>query len=194
LLWRDRAGLLMLVIPPLVALVHFILSPGGADSNRLPVVFDLFVFLVVLTAAMLVQNEIFKERAVYEREQRTTPLLFPYILSKIWLVGLLAIYQGLVWTVIHSLGQIGSATGSQDLLASGITLSLVAFFGGVLGLMVSALSKRTMTSVSWVLLLTVPLLLFFNPSNSWLSLIIVSLFLIILLLMIQNRVGSVSTS
>src|ERR1700752_535755 len=81
LLWRDRAGLLMLVIPPLVALVHFILSPGGADSNRLPVVFDLFVFLVVLKAAMLVQNEIFKERAVYEREQRTPPLLFPYILS-----------------------------------------------------------------------------------------------------------------
>jgi hypothetical protein len=194
LLWRDKMALLMLVIPPLVSLVHFLLSPRSADSS-LTVVFNLFVFLVVLTAAMLVQNEIFKERAVYQREQQTTPMLFPYIVSKLWLVGLLAIYQGFVWTIIHSFGQIGSAAGSQGLLSSVITLSLVAFFGGVLGLMVSALSKRTITSVSWVLLLTVPLLLFFfNPLNSWLSLVIISLFMIILLLVIQNRVGSVRTS
>ncbi|HKY52714.1 MAG TPA: ATP-binding cassette domain-containing protein [Anaerolineales bacterium] len=195
LLWRDKAVHLMLVIPLLVALVHFILSPTGADSNSQPVVFDLFVFLVVLTAAMLVQNEIFKEKDVYRREQRTSSLLLPYILSKIWLVGLLAIYQGLVWTIIRSIGQIGSVAGSQALLSSGITLSLVAFIGGVLGLIVSALSRRTMTSISWVLLLTVPLLLFvINPLNHWLSLVIMSLFLILLLVGIQQRTASVRTS
>lgn len=195
LLWRDKMALLMLVIPPIVALGHFILSPTGANQNRPPAVFDLFVFLVILTAAMLVQNEIFKERAVYQREQRTTPMLLPYILSKLWLVGLLAIYQGFVWTIIHSFGQIGSAAGSQDLLSSGITLSLVAFFGGVLGLMVSALSKRKMTSISWVLLLTVPLLLFiFNPLNNWARLVLLSLLLIVLLMGIQNRAGNVRTS
>ena len=191
LLWREKVALLMLAVPPLVAFVHFLFSPRRADSS-LPVVFDLFIFLVTLTAAMLVQNEIFKEKAVYQREQRTTPILFPYLVSKLWLVGLLAIYQGFVWTVIHSFG---SAAGSQGLLPSGITLSLVAFFGGVLGLTVSALSKRTMTSISWVLLLTVPLLLFFfNPLNNWLSLVIISLFMIILLLVIQHRAGSVRTS
>jgi hypothetical protein len=121
--------------------------------------------------------------------------LFSYIVSKLWLVGLLAIYQGFVWAIIQSFGRIGGAAGSQGLLSSGITLSLVAFFGGVLGLMVSALSKRTMTSVSWVLLLTVPLLLFiFNPLNSWLSLVIVSLCLIVLLLVIQYRAGSVNAA
>ena len=191
LLWREKAGLLMLAVPPLVAFVHFLLSPRRADLS-LPVVFDLFVFLVTLTAAMLVQNEIFKDRAVYQHEQRTNPILFPYLVSKLWLVGLLAIYQGFVWTVIHSFG---SAAGSQGLLTSGITLSLVAFFGGVLGLMVSALSKRTMTSISWVLLLTVPLLLFFfNPLNNWVSLVIVSVCLIVLLVGIQQRAGSVRTS
>ena len=194
LLWRERSGLLMLVIPSLVALVHFLLSPRSADSSQ-PVIFDTFVFLIVLTAAMLVQNEIFKERAVYQREQQATPMLFSYIVSKLLLVGLLAIYQGFVWAIIQSFGRIGSAAGSQGLLSSGITLSLVAFFGGVLGLMVSALSKRIMTSTTWVLLLTVPLLLFiFNPLNIWLSLIIVSLFLIILLLVIQHRAGSVNAS
>src|SRR5687767_10232876 len=194
LLWREKAGILMLTVPPLVAFVHFLLSPRRADSS-LSVVFDLFVFLVVLTAAMLVQNEIFKEKEVYRREQRTSSLLLPYILSKIWLVGLLAIYQGLVWTIIHSIGQIGSVAGSQALLSSGITLSLVAFIGGVLGLIVSALSRRTITSISWVLLLTVPLLLFIsNPLNHWLRLGIMSLFLILLLVGIQQRTANVRTS
>ena len=112
LLWRDKTAFLMLAIPPLVALVHFVLSsntqlnPVVGDPSRPPIVLGLFVFLVILTAALLVQNEIFKERAVYQREHRTSSLLFPYILSKVWLVGILAIYQGLVWTIIHSFGEI----------------------------------------------------------------------------------------
>ncbi len=100
LLWRDKTAFLMLAIPPLIALVSFVLSfTTMLDPNRPPIVFGLLVFLVLLTAALLVQNEIFKERAVYQREHRTSSLLFPYILSKIWLVGILAIYQGLVWTI-----------------------------------------------------------------------------------------------
>ena len=103
----------MLAIPPLVALVHFVLSSNtqldpSSGPSRPPIVLGLFVFLVILTAALLVQNEIFKERAVYQREQRTSSLLFPYILSKVWLVGILAIYQGLVWTIIHSFGETGT--------------------------------------------------------------------------------------
>ena len=200
LLWRDKTALLMLAIPPLVALVHFVLSsttqsnPGVGGPNRPPIVFGLLVFLVILTAALLVQNEIFKERAVYQREQRTSPLLFPYILSKVWLVGILAIYQGLVWTIIHSFGEIGSAGGFQALLPSVITLFLVAFAGGILGLIVSALSRTAMTATAWVLLLTIPQLLFiFNPLSHWSKLAIVSLFLIVLLVGIQHGAASVRT-
>jgi ABC transport system ATP-binding/permease protein len=193
-LWRDKAGLLMLAIPPLVAFVYFILSSSREDPNPASIVNDLFIFLVVLTSAMLVQNEIFKERAIYSREQRTSSLLFPYILSKVWLVGLLAIYQGLIWTIIQSFGAIGSAGGPQSLLSSGITLALIAFVGGILGLMVSGLSRRTMTSISWVLLLTVPQLLFIaNPLSNWPILIVLSLLLIALLVAIQRRAGSIGT-
>ncbi len=67
LLWRDKTGLLMLAIPPLIAFIHFLLSPARVDVTSPPIAFDLFVFLVVLTSALLVQNEIFKERAVYRR-------------------------------------------------------------------------------------------------------------------------------
>ena len=201
LLWRDKTAFIMLAVPPLIALVHFVLSattqlnPVG-DPARPPIAFGLFLFLVILTAALLVQNEIFKERAVYLREHRTSSLLFPYILSKIWLVGLLAIYQGLVWMIIHSFVELGSGliTGLQALLPSAITLFLVALVGGILGLIVSALSRTTMTTTGWVLLLTIPQLLFiFNPLSHWSKLAIISLFLIVLLVGIQHGAASVRT-
>jgi hypothetical protein len=197
LLWRDRSGVLILALPPLVALVHFFLSSATQlDPGRPPVAPSLLVYLVILTAAFLVQNEIFKERAVYQRENRNSSLLFPYILSKVWLVGILAIYQGLVWTVIHSLGEIGTglAGGLQALLPTGIILILVSFVGGILGLIVSALFRTEVTTTGWVLLLTVPLLLFIlNPLSHWSILVIISMVLIVLLMGIQRRTASVRT-
>ena len=200
LLWRDGMGLRMLVIPALVALVTFVFSSTTAlgtllaDPDRPTVVSGLFVFLVLLTAALLVQNEIFKERVVYQRESRTNPMLFPYILSKVWLVGLLAIYQGLVWAIIHFFTKTGTAGGLPGLLPYGITLFLIAFIGGILGLVVSALSRTATTTSGWALLLTVPqLLLLLSPLNYWSTLAMMSLCLIVILVGIQHIVGRVRT-
>ena len=192
LLWRDKTIFPMLGIPPLVALIYFVLSSAQGTAARLPLVFDLFVFLLILTSALLVQNEIFKEKAVYHREQRTSSMLFPYIVSKVWLVTVLAVYQALVWTIINFFSQLGSLGGFPALLPPAITLFLVAFVGGLLGLIVSALSKTAMTTAGWILLLTVPQLLFIaNPLSNWSILVVLGLLLIALLAAIQNRAGSV---
>ena len=200
LLWRERTGSMMLAIPVLVALVTFVLSSITTvgtllgDPNRPAVVAGLFVFLVLLTAALLVQNEIFKERAVYQRESRTSPMLLPYILSKVWLVGILAIYQGLVWTILRFFAETERAGGLQSLLPYGITLFLIAFIGGILGLMVSALSGTAMTTGSWVLLLTIPqFLLLLSPINYWPKLAMMSLFLILVLVGIKHIAGAIRT-
>ncbi len=159
LLWRDKTLFFMFAFPPLVALVDFVLSSTTRLSpERVPIIFGLLVFLVLLSSALLVQNEIFKERAIYQRESRTSSLAFPYILSKVCLVGILAIYQGLVWTIIH-FAAIGMTGGLQVLRAYGITFFLVAFIGGILGLLASAVSRSAMMTPSWVLLFTLPQLL-----------------------------------
>lgn len=161
LLWRGKTWLLMLASPLMVALVDFALSspamsdPQLGDPYRPPIVFGMLVFLDLLVSALLFQNEIFKERAIYQRESRTTLLSFPYILSKVWLVGILAIYQGLIWSLIHYTA-IGMSGDLQALAAYGITFTLVAFIGGILGLMVSTLSRMSMMTTVWVLILTVP--------------------------------------
>jgi ABC-type multidrug transport system ATPase subunit len=159
--WRGRTWLFMLAVPPLVALVDFVLSsptmldPQLGDPNRPPVVFGVLVFLDLLISALLFQNEIFRERAVYQREHRTTPSTFPYILSKVWLVGIFAIYQGLVWTIVH-FAAAGMSGGLLVLTENGITFILVAFIGGIFGLLASTVSRTAVMITTWVLLLTVP--------------------------------------
>jgi hypothetical protein len=85
-------------------------------------------------------------------------LPLPYILSKVWLAGWLALYQGLVWAAIHFIAT-GMAGGVQTFSLYGITFFLLAFVGGLLGLLVSALSRSATTITGWLLLLTVPQLL-----------------------------------
>jgi|GEM_PF-962666 len=159
LLWRDKTLFLMLAIPPLIALVNALLfSTAIVDPAYQPMIFGFHVFLVLLTSGLLFQNEIFKERAVYQRENRTSSLAFPYILSKVWLVGILALYQGLVWAIIH-FAAIGLTGGLQVLSSYAITFLLVALIGGMLGLLASTVSRSAMTTTSWVLLFTIPQLL-----------------------------------
>jgi ABC transport system ATP-binding/permease protein len=161
LLWREKTWLLMFAFPWVVALIDFVMSspsmsdPQLGDPNRPPIVLGLLVFLDLLASALLFQNEIFKERGGYQREHRTTLLAFPYILSKVWLVGILGIYQGLVWTLIH-FAAIGMSGGLHTLLTYGITFAVVAFIGGILGLIASVLSRKPMMTTAWVLILTIP--------------------------------------
>lgn len=165
LLRRGKTMYSMLAIPLLVALVDLVLSSTiRPDAQRAPIIFGVLGFLVLLTSALLVQNEISKERIVYQYENRSRTLLFPYILSKVWLVGYLAVYQALVWMIIQFL-PIGIAYGLPVLVSYGITLFLVAFVGGVIGLIVSALQKNAINATRWMLLLTVPQLIFSGAIN-----------------------------
>jgi ABC-type multidrug transport system ATPase subunit len=194
LLRRDGTGLLLLAIPPLVALVYFLLSSVlPPDAGRPPLSPGLLTFLVMLTAAFLVQNEISKERAVYRREHRISSVLLPYVLSKVWLAGVWAIYQGVIWAISSSLREIGLvlAGGFQVLLPTAIIFTGTAFVGGILGLILSALSRKTMTA-GWAFLLIASLLLFlFDPLSHWSKLMVISLLLIVLLIGLQQRAASV---
>jgi ABC-type multidrug transport system ATPase subunit len=160
LLTRDKTVLFMLGLPPLIALIEFAISPSlGSDAGRAPLVFGILAFLALLTAAVLFQREISKDRAVYRHESRIGSFGLGYVLSKVVLVGMLAIYQGFVWTLLHFLAT-GMNAGIPSLLPYGVTLFLLTFIGGILGLIVSALSKTEMTTTGWLLLLTIPQLIF----------------------------------
>ena len=121
-------------------------------------------------------------------------MLFPYVLSKVWLAGLLAIYQGLIWMGVLFLAIMGQTVNFEALRYYGITFCLIALIGGILGLIVSSLSRTAMPPLGWLLLLTVPqLLLILSPLGQWSGLAIMSLFLLIALVGIQRAAGAVRT-
>jgi ABC-type multidrug transport system ATPase subunit len=159
LLWRERTLPFMAATPAAIALVYFVLSSGAmADPGRAPILLGLLAFLVLLTATLLVQNEISKEAAVFQRENRNSSIAASYTLSKVWLAGVLAIYQGLVWAALQSMVIPGSRS-LQTALLHGIVFSLVAFIGGILGLTVSAVAGTARPAANWIALLTVPQLI-----------------------------------
>ena len=159
LLRRDKTALLMLAVPPLIALLELAFSAGlRTDPGLAPFALGIQVFLAILTAVVLFQSEISKERAIYQRESRTASVSIGYILSKVWLAGILAVYQGLVWTAIHFLST-GFAGGTQSLISYAVTLFLVTFIGGIIGLIVSTVSRTPVGITGWLLLLTIPQLI-----------------------------------
>ena len=121
-------------------------------------------------------------------------MLLPYVLSKVWLAAILAIYQGLIWTGVLFLAVMGRTVNFEALRYYGITFCLLALIGGILGLIVSALSRTGIPPLGWLLLLTVPqLLLILSPLGQWTGLAIMSLCLLIALVGIQRAAGVVRT-
>lgn len=160
-LGRERIGLLMLVAPLLAAGTDFFLSspemsdPLLGDPGRLPTALGVLIFGEMLVAALILYNEIAKDRMVYAWERRTLTLSFPYVLSKVWLAVLLAVYQGLVWTLIHFIAS-GGQGGVTAIPLIWLTLGLVAFIGGLLGLIVSSVTRSAQVAAVLILILILP--------------------------------------
>jgi hypothetical protein len=108
LLLRDRKGLvLMLLAPLLIACIDFIFSSRTmydmtlGDPSRISTSLAFLIFLAMTVGSAAWVREYLKEAAVYQRERQVALRIFPYVLSKVWIVALLAIYQGLIWVLVH---------------------------------------------------------------------------------------------
>jgi hypothetical protein len=160
-LFRSRVGKAMLLAPPLVGLLDFLIStpdmldPVKAAPNRLPIALGLLVFLVMLLATFLFQSEIWKEREMIRRERRSISMNLPYILSKVGLVGLMAVYQGVIWAWIHAAAS-HLTGGWENIPVTAVTLVIIAFIGGVFGLIASSLARTGQAAPALALLLVLP--------------------------------------
>jgi len=143
LLVRDRIGLfLMLAAPLLIAWIDLIFSSKQmydltlGDPERISTSLALLIFLAMTLGSISWIREFQKEATVYRRERQVTLKIVPYVMSKVWIVGLLAIYQGLIWVLVHFIAaalpfEISVMVNFYAFLA------LVIFVGGLLGLFAS---------------------------------------------------------
>lgn len=161
---RDRASLvLMLLTAPLISLLDFILAIGLGrslfafeDGNLNNVIISLVVLINngIMVAGLSQMRELVKERDIYRRERLVNLRLLPYIMSKVWLAALLAIYMATAFTISRTVAFVMPG-GTLEVAFLFITLTLMLMAGMMLGLFASALAPNSSSAP----LLLVPLLI-----------------------------------
>ena len=166
ILTRDRFGLiLMLAAPPLVSLLDVILAlvlgrdpfafgEGGSMPNVMITLFLLTVY-GVMVGGLAQMREIVKEQDVYKRERLVNLRLFPYVMSKIWIAAILAVYASLVYMVVHYLA-FDMPGGTVEFVLMFISLALATMAGMMLGLFASSLAPNANSAPLIVVLLMLP--------------------------------------
>ncbi|MCC7359818.1 MAG: FHA domain-containing protein [Anaerolineales bacterium] len=166
ILVRDRFTLfLMLFVPPLVGLLDVVLAfllgrnpfTTGPLGNVPNVMITLFLLALygVLVGGVGQMREIVKEQDIYKRERLVNLKILPYVLSKIWVAALLALYQTAAFVIIHYLAFQMPGT----LLDAGlvyITLTLSTMAGMMLGLFASALAPNPNSASLLVIVMMIP--------------------------------------
>lgn len=165
ILTRDRfALLLMLAAAPIVSMLDVVLSLAlgrnlfdPVDGSIQNVMITLFLLTVygVMVGGLAQMREIVKEQDIYKRERLVNLRLFPYILSKIWVAAILALYQSFVYVFVHYL-MFDMPGGWLEFALIYVTLALATMSGMMLGLFASALAPNSNSAPLIVVLLVLP--------------------------------------
>jgi ABC-type multidrug transport system ATPase subunit/pSer/pThr/pTyr-binding forkhead associated (FHA) protein len=165
ILTRDRASLiLMLLSAPLVAMLDVLLAvilgrdlfafSDGDMANAIVSLFQPIIFAIMI-GGLSQMREFVKESDIFKRERLVNLKVLPYVMSKIWVAALLALYQAAAYTLIHYLS-FKMPGGVQELVLFYITLVLGTLAGMMIGLLASAIAPNANSAPLIVILLIIP--------------------------------------
>jgi hypothetical protein len=100
-------------------------------------------------------REIVKELDIYKRERLVNLKIIPYVMSKIWVAALLALYQTACYVLVHYLA-FEMPGGTLEIALMYVSLLLATMAGMMLGLFASALAPNANSAPLIVILLMVP--------------------------------------
>ncbi len=167
ILWRDKASLiLMLLLAPIIGATDFLTwkptlfsSQNGNPSQIITAMF-MGALITILVGGIASMREFVKESEIYRRERMVGLGIVPYIMSKVWLGALLALYQAAVLVLFKVLAIPSMNPDPIMLLEMYITLVLATLSGMLMGLFVSAISPNQNVAPLLIILLLVPQFLF----------------------------------
>ena len=165
ILTRDRFSLmLMLAASPIVGMLDFILANAlgrnpyaFTDGDFAKVLISLFLMTIygVMIGGLSQMREIVKESDIYKRERLVNLKIAPYVLSKIWVAGLLALYQTFCYVGIRYIA-FDMPGGFTEAALIYLSLALATMAGMMLGLFASALAPNANSAPLLVILLMLP--------------------------------------
>ncbi|GCE24953.1 hypothetical protein KDA_04370 [Dictyobacter alpinus] len=141
------------------ALQDFIAPGSGTDAQKILFITSFSSFLFGCVNAV---REFVKERSIYQRERTLYLNIFPYMFSKIAVLGLLCLLQVAILVLALSVVLPFSRPGilTFQILEVYITLVLTSLAGLMTGLAISALAPTVDRAVSFIPLLLIPQIIF----------------------------------
>ncbi len=165
ILIRDKSSLtLMLAVPPLAAMLDFVIAPlmGRApfdyytgDAANGSITLFLMSLYCLLIAGLSQMREFVKEEDIYKRERLVNLKIFPYVASKVWVALLLAFYHAAAYTIVHFLA-FDMPGGTSEFLLIYATMVLAAMAGMACGLLASALAPAASSAPMIMIMLLIP--------------------------------------
>lgn len=164
---RDPKNLLlMFLIAPVIGLMdfiawdHHIFDPIKGNAKDAVTMFFLLSLITILVGTITSVREIVKERAIYKRERAVFLKILPYVLSKIWVGFLFALYHSAVLVATKLIKVDFSHIGWGNILGIYITVALSVMSGVLMGLFISAISPSEERAMLLIILVLVPQFIF----------------------------------
>lgn len=164
---RDRMNLaLLLLIAPALGTIDLIAWPRNVfdyvkgDATRAMLMLFLSALIPFLAGALSSVREIVKETPVYKRERTVVLKILPYLLSKVWVGFLFALYHAAALFALKLLAVDLSHLGTEQLAQFYVTLVLAAMSGVMWGLLISAFAPREEQAMLLVIVVVVVQIVF----------------------------------
>lgn len=146
---RDRTNLaLMFAISPLLGAIDLlawernVLDPVDGNATTSMTMLFMGALIPFLVGALTSVREIVKESPVYRRERTVTLKIAPYLLSKVWVGFLFALYHATALFAMKLLAVDFQDATTADLAQFWATIALAAMSGVMWGLFISAVVPR----------------------------------------------------
>jgi ABC-type multidrug transport system ATPase subunit/predicted component of type VI protein secretion system len=163
----DRTNLLlMLFLAPVLGGMDLILwsrdtfDPVDGDASHVMVMLFFATVIPFLVGALSSVREIVKEKAIYRRERTVNLRIVPYLLSKMGVGFLFALYHAAALLVLKLVAVDFSHLGIEDLGLYYLLLVLAVMSGVMWGLLISALAPREEQAILVAIVLVVIQLVF----------------------------------
>jgi ABC-type multidrug transport system ATPase subunit len=163
----DRVNLLlMLLIAPvlgsmdLIAWPRDVYDPVDGDASRVMVMLFMTSIIPFLIGALSSVREIVKERAIYRRERTVNLRIVPYLLSKVAVGLLFALYSAAALLILKLVAVDFSHLGLEDLALYYLLIVLAVMSGVMWGLLISAVAPREEQAMLLLIVVVVAQMIF----------------------------------
>jgi ABC transport system ATP-binding/permease protein len=166
ILRQDRPSFLfLLAVAPILGLLDFVMwrrnmfdSTNGDPSQCFTLLF-ISVLIAVIVGSLSTMREVVKESEIYRRERMIGLQILPYVMSKVSLSAVLALYQSAIFMSTKAI-----AVDFPGTWVTGVSIYFTLFLstlgGMVMGLLVSALSTSQNMAPLLTILFLVPQITF----------------------------------